>query len=58
MVHPIVPKTVVAAELVRVAATFPDATDDEVHTLVAASLGVPVESVREVAQEYQEGIPS
>ena len=53
MAHPIVPKTVVAAELVRVAATFPNSPDDKIHTLVAASLGVPVESVREVAQEHE-----
>lgn len=53
MAHPIVSKTVVATELVRVAAMFPDSPDDEIHTLVAASLGVPVESVREVAQEHE-----
>lgn len=53
MAFQVVPKARVATELVRTAAMFPRSPEDEIHTLVAASLGVPVETVREIAQEHQ-----
>lgn len=50
----IVPKQTILAELVRAAALPNEPSDDEVYAIAAASLGIPEETVREVAAEAKE----